>query len=75
MTYDTNGLLIFNYLDLTSNHESAATERHNEAREILDSLMKNRFSCRYYLPTPVDKVIVEEIIDAARHSPSGNNMQ
>lgn len=37
--------------------------------------MKKRFSCRYYLPRPVDKHVIEEIIDAARHSPSGNNMQ
>ncbi|KAJ7709572.1 nitroreductase [Mycena rosella] len=37
--------------------------------------MKNRFSCRYYLPKPIDKEIIEQIIDAARCSPSGNNMQ
>ncbi|KAJ6453495.1 nitroreductase [Mycena vitilis] len=37
--------------------------------------MKNRFSCRYYLPKPVEKKTIKEIIDAARCSPSGNNMQ
>ncbi|KAJ7074150.1 nitroreductase [Mycena amicta] len=37
--------------------------------------MKGRFSCRYYLPTPVEKKTIEEIIDAARCAPSGNNMQ
>ncbi|THU93099.1 nitroreductase [Dendrothele bispora CBS 962.96] len=45
------------------------------AAAITDSLMKNRFSCRYFLPRPVAKELVEEIIDAARYAPSGNNMQ
>jgi len=61
--------------DITTNLDSAAKERHGDAVEISDSLMKNRFSCRWYLPKPVDKKIIEEIIDAARCSPSGNNMQ
>ena len=47
----------------------------SNAADILDTLMRNRFSCRYYLPQPVDKAIIEKIIDAARYSPSGNNMQ
>jgi hypothetical protein len=64
-----------NFLDITTNLDSAAKERHGDAVEISDSLMKNRFSCRWYLPKPVDKKIIEEIIDAARCSPSGNNMQ
>jgi len=59
----------------TSNLDSAAQERHSDAVEISDSLMKNRFSCRYYLPKPVEKKTIEEIIDAARYAPSGNNMQ
>ncbi|THU93093.1 nitroreductase, partial [Dendrothele bispora CBS 962.96] len=42
---------------------------------ITDSLMKNRFSCRYFLPKPVAKELVEEIIDAARYAPSATNMQ
>ncbi|KAF7363721.1 Nitroreductase [Mycena sanguinolenta] len=61
--------------NIITNHDSACQERHNDAVEITDSLMKNRFSCRYYLPKPVEKKTIEEIIDAARHSPSGNNMQ
>ncbi|KAF8069942.1 nitroreductase [Lyophyllum atratum] len=43
--------------------------------EILDSLMKNRYSCRYYLPNPVPLSIVEEILDAARYAPAASNMQ
>ncbi|KAJ6630527.1 Nitroreductase-like protein [Mycena sp. CBHHK59/15] len=58
-----------------SNHDSAAQERSSHAVEISDSLMKERFSCRYYLPKPVEKKLIEEIVDAARFSPSGNNMQ
>ncbi|KAJ7685468.1 nitroreductase [Mycena polygramma] len=60
---------------ITTNVESAAQERDDNAAGISDSLMKNRFSCRYYLPKPVEKKTIEEIIDAARCSPSGNNMQ
>ncbi|KAF8989793.1 nitroreductase [Cyathus striatus] len=40
-----------------------------------DSLMKSRFSCRFYLPRQVDKETVNEIIDVARYAPSGNNLQ
>jgi len=61
--------------EITSNRDSAAQERHEDAAQITDSLMKNRFSCRWYLPKPVPKELIEEIIDAARCSPSGNNMQ
>ncbi|KAK7472455.1 hypothetical protein VKT23_000570 [Stygiomarasmius scandens] len=60
---------------LEKNHKCAAADRHSEAADIVDSLMKNRFSCRYYLPKPVPKDLIEEIIDAARYAPSGNNMQ
>ncbi|KAJ7721554.1 nitroreductase [Mycena maculata] len=60
---------------IVTNLGSAAEKRHRDAVEISDSLMKNRFSCRYYLPEPVPQKIIEEIIDAARCSPSGNNMQ
>lgn len=69
--------------NITFNHDSAIAlknldERNDSifnAANILDSLIRNRFSCRYYLPQPVDKAIIEKIIDAARYSPSGNNMQ
>ncbi|KAL0571553.1 hypothetical protein V5O48_010414 [Marasmius crinis-equi] len=43
--------------------------------EKVDSVMKTRFSCRHYLPKPVPRRALEEIVDAARFSPSGNNMQ
>jgi len=60
---------------LETNFESAAAKRADNAVEVADSLMKNRFSCRWYLPKPVEKETIEAIIDAARCAPSGNNMQ
>jgi nitroreductase len=67
---------ITNNLDSTIT-SSESNENYESTSKIadLDSLMKNRFSCRYYLPQPVDKSTIEQIIDAARYSPSGNNMQ
>ncbi|KAF9268587.1 nitroreductase [Marasmius fiardii PR-910] len=43
--------------------------------EAVDSIMKSRYSCRWFLPKPVPRRVMEEIIDAARFTPSGNNMQ
>lgn len=37
--------------------------------------MKTRFSCRKFSNKPVDKEIIETIIDAAKYAPSGHNMQ
>jgi hypothetical protein len=79
----TNYSIIIPPLGVITNHDSAMAAKSldkefnftSKATDILNSLMKNRFSCRYYLPKPVDKSIIEEIIDAARYSPSGNNMQ
>ncbi|EAU90343.1 nitroreductase [Coprinopsis cinerea okayama7 len=42
---------------------------------VADSLMKGRFSCRFYLDKEVPKDVIESIVDTARFSPSGNNMQ
>ena len=78
-----NHSIIVPLSDLITNRDSAMAAKGldkefnltSKATDILNSLMKNRFSCRYYLPKPVDKSIIEEIIDAARYSPSGNNMQ
>ncbi|TFK25630.1 nitroreductase [Coprinopsis marcescibilis] len=40
-----------------------------------DSLMKTRFSCRYYLDKEVPRHTLEDIIEVARFAPSGNNIQ
>lgn len=61
--------------NVTTNVSHATSERHQDAAEILDSLMKNRFSCRYFIPKPVDQSIIHQVIDGARYAPSGNNMQ
>ncbi|KAF7327013.1 Nitroreductase [Mycena kentingensis (nom. inval.)] len=43
--------------------------------QTVDALIKDRFSARFFLPTPVDRQIIEEVVDAARYAPSGVNMQ
>jgi nitroreductase len=53
----------------------ATPKEYAEATQAIDTLMKDHFSCRYYLPKPVEKRVIQDIIDAARHSPSGNNIQ
>ncbi|KIY73911.1 Nitroreductase [Cylindrobasidium torrendii FP15055 ss-10] len=47
----------------------------SDAVESADSLMKGRFSCRYYEKKPVPKSVMLEILDAARHAPSSGNLQ
>jgi len=37
--------------------------------------LATRISCRAFRPDPVDERIVREIIDRARHAPSGGNLQ
>ncbi|KAF6744871.1 nitroreductase [Ephemerocybe angulata] len=46
------------------------------AVELVDGLIKGRFSCRYFEEErEVERGVVEEILDAARFAPSGNNIQ
>lgn len=52
-----------------------ATQKSLDVTPIVDSMMKGRFSCRYYLQKPVDKSLIDEVIDVARFAPSGNNTQ
>ncbi|KAJ6537800.1 nitroreductase [Mycena capillaripes] len=65
-------------------HESQAESKTNgavpEAAEgalatQVDRLLKERFSARYYLPDPVDKRTIEEIVDAAHSAASSYNLQ
>jgi nitroreductase len=37
--------------------------------------LETRMSCRAFLPTPVDEATVRSILDGARRSPSGGNLQ
>jgi nitroreductase len=41
----------------------------------MDKLIKERFSCRFFLPREVPRSTIEQLIDAARFAPSGNNIQ
>lgn len=37
--------------------------------------MKQRFSCRKFKDTPVEKEKIEAVLEAAKYAPSGHNMQ
>ncbi|MES2999506.1 MAG: nitroreductase [Pseudomonadota bacterium] len=37
--------------------------------------IETRFSCRAFLPTPVDRAVIERILIASAHAPSGSNNQ
>ncbi|MDZ7374446.1 MAG: nitroreductase family protein [candidate division KSB1 bacterium] len=39
------------------------------------AVIRSRRSCRSFLPDPIEKEAILEILDAARHAPSGNNVQ
>ncbi|KIY64172.1 Nitroreductase [Cylindrobasidium torrendii FP15055 ss-10] len=41
----------------------------------IDNLLKAQFSCRYYTPQSVPRETMEGIIDVARNTPSGGNIQ
>ncbi|KAJ6578107.1 nitroreductase [Mycena capillaripes] len=45
------------------------------ARALVNQLLKDRYSARYYLPDKIDRATIEDIVDAANNAPSGNNMQ
>lgn len=49
----------------------------SDSREvaIVDRLIVGRRSIRQFLPTPVPREVIEEILRVARHAPSGNNIQ
>ncbi|KAK7046129.1 hypothetical protein VNI00_007132 [Paramarasmius palmivorus] len=60
---------------VSGNIESLDTTRTDIQIRVTDAILKGRYSCRYYLPEPVPRHLIEEIIDAARFAPSGNNTQ
>jgi nitroreductase len=45
------------------------------ARSIVDEAIATRQSVRAFLPTPVDRATVEELLAVASRSPSGSNIQ
>lgn len=52
----------------------ASTERP-DGQQVSDAMIKDRFSCRFFLTREVEQDLIKEIIDVARFSPSGNNVQ
>ncbi|KAG7091114.1 hypothetical protein E1B28_010168 [Marasmius oreades] len=58
-------------------NSSGTNTREQDAQLLhtVDSIMKGRFSCRYFLPKPVSRRVLEEVLDVARFAPSGNNTQ
>ncbi|MBE0594191.1 MAG: nitroreductase [Gemmatimonadales bacterium] len=54
---------------------SGASEVQNESNVTVDEAIAGRYSCRAFLPTPVPKETVSEILSLAARAPSGINMQ
>ncbi|KAF7311834.1 Nitroreductase [Mycena indigotica] len=53
-------------MDSSSESNAAAT---------VDRLLTQRFAARYYLPTPIPREVIEDIVNAANSVPSGFNLQ
>ncbi|MFO0108670.1 MAG: nitroreductase family protein, partial [Burkholderiales bacterium] len=41
----------------------------------VDAAILSRFSARAYLPKPVDRAVLQEVLSVAARSPSGTNTQ
>jgi LAO/AO transport system ATPase len=54
-----------------------AGNRHPAADDVaaVDRAIRTRRSVRRFLPRPVPRAVVEELLDVARHAPSGTNTQ
>ncbi|KAJ7629733.1 hypothetical protein DFH06DRAFT_1304038 [Mycena polygramma] len=47
----------------------------SQTTDLVNQLLKGRYSARYFLPDKISRVTIEDIVDAANNAPSGNNMQ
>ncbi|KAJ7629739.1 nitroreductase [Mycena polygramma] len=47
----------------------------SQTTDLVNKLLKGRYSARYFLPDKVSKATIEDIVDAANNAPSGSNMQ
>jgi ferredoxin len=72
-SFCTHQALTLNY-NIDQKVEIAPLDGQIEEQELALYLKKRR-SIRYFLPKPVDKKIIEEIIDVARYAASGGNSQ
>jgi nitroreductase len=48
---------------------------HDAARSVVDEAITTRQSVRAFLPTPVERATMEELLAVASRSPSGSNIQ
>lgn len=53
----------------------ALTDRADAAAPVLDSLLRQRWSCRGFLDTPVPRPTIERLLEMAQRTPSWCNMQ
>jgi nitroreductase len=56
-------------------HETSTMTATDAARSIVDEAITTRKSVRAFLPTPVERATVEELLAVASRSPSGSNIQ
>src|SRR6267154_5460435 len=56
-------------------HEATNMVSTEATRSIVDEAIVTRKSVRAFLPTPVDRATVEELLAVASRSPSGSNIQ
>lgn len=48
---------------------------NNPLQTAVDEVIQSRYSCRAFLPTPVPRSVIEEILNIAARAPSGTNIQ
>src|ERR1700680_833248 len=56
-------------------HETSTMTATDAARSIVDEAITTRKSVRAFLPTPVERATIEELLAVASRSPSGSNIQ
>lgn len=60
---------------MMSENESSASAMGNPVRATVAQALADRWSCRSYLPEPVQRGTIEQIVEAAQHTPSWCNTQ
>jgi nitroreductase len=48
---------------------------NNPLQAAVDEVIQSRYSCRAFLPTPVPRSVIEEILNISARAPSGTNIQ
>src|ERR1700751_4294995 len=55
--------------------DSASTSQEQQPIDVLENLLRRRFSCRAFLPGPVPRATIERILAAAQKTASWCNSQ